>query len=68
MSRDSGGLYELSSHSQRSAVMNARGLTDDELMEGVHRSSMEELTNWTFEDDKVLVFYGAACHPGEKPF
>lgn len=36
--------------------MDARGLADAELMEGVHRSSMEELTNWTIEADKVLVF------------
>jgi len=36
--------------------MDARGLTDAELMEGVHRSSMEELTNWTIEAEKVLVF------------
>jgi sulfur relay (sulfurtransferase) complex TusBCD TusD component (DsrE family) len=25
-------------------------------LEGVHRSSMEELTNWTIEAEKVLVF------------
>ena len=36
--------------------MDARGLTDAELLEGVHRSSMEELTNWTMEAEKVLVF------------
>jgi uncharacterized protein involved in oxidation of intracellular sulfur len=38
------------------SCMDARGLTDAELMEGVHRSSMEELTNWTMEAEKVLVF------------
>ena len=38
------------------SCMDARGLTEAELMEGVHRSSMEELTNWTIEADKVLVF------------
>jgi sulfur relay (sulfurtransferase) complex TusBCD TusD component (DsrE family) len=36
--------------------MDARGLTDAELMEGVYQSSMEELTNWTIEAEKVLVF------------
>jgi len=38
------------------SCMDARGLTDAELMEGVHRSSMEELANWTIEAEKVLVF------------
>ncbi len=38
------------------SCMDARGLTDAELMEGVHRSSMEELTDWTIEADKILVF------------
>lgn len=38
------------------SCMDARGLTDAELMERVHRSSMEELTNWTIEAEKVLVF------------
>jgi uncharacterized protein involved in oxidation of intracellular sulfur len=36
--------------------MEARGITDAELLEGAHRSSMEELTNWTIEAEKVLVF------------
>jgi uncharacterized protein involved in oxidation of intracellular sulfur len=36
--------------------MDARGITDPELIEGVHRSSMEELTAWTMEADKVISF------------
>jgi uncharacterized protein involved in oxidation of intracellular sulfur len=36
--------------------MDARGITDEELAEGCHRSSMEELTSWTLWADKVLVF------------
>lgn len=36
--------------------MDARGLTDDELLDGVHRSTMEELATWTTEADKVIVF------------
>lgn len=38
------------------SCLDARGLTDAELLEGVHRSSMEELTTWTMDADKVLVF------------
>ncbi len=38
------------------SCMDARGLTDANLLEGVHRSSMEELTAWTIEAEKVLVF------------
>ena len=36
--------------------MDARGMADEPLIEGVHRSSMAELTTWTLEADKVLVF------------
>lgn len=36
--------------------MDARGLKDEDLMEGAHRSTMEELTDWTLWADKVLVF------------
>ena len=39
-----------------SSCMDARGLTDADLLEGVHRSSMEELTAWTMEAEKILVF------------
>ncbi len=38
------------------SCMDARGLTDADLLEGVHRSSMEELTTWTMQAEKVLVF------------
>lgn len=36
--------------------MDARGIADDELAEGTHRSTMDELTNWTQWADKVIVF------------
>lgn len=36
--------------------MDARGLEEEELMEGAHRSTMEELTDWTVRADRVLVF------------
>lgn len=36
--------------------MDARGLTDDELVKGVRRSTLDELTEWTVWADKVLVF------------
>ena len=38
------------------SCMDARGITNDELAEGCHRSSMEELTTWTLWAEKVLVF------------
>ncbi len=36
--------------------MDARGITEPNLVEGAHRSSMDELTSWTVEADKVIVF------------
>jgi uncharacterized protein involved in oxidation of intracellular sulfur len=36
--------------------MDARGLTDGEIMEGARRSTMDELAAATIEADKVLVF------------
>jgi uncharacterized protein involved in oxidation of intracellular sulfur len=36
--------------------MDARGMAESELVEGAHRSTMDELTAWTVEADKVLVF------------
>lgn len=36
--------------------MDARGLTDGELIEGARRSSMDELAEATLQADKVLVF------------
>jgi uncharacterized protein involved in oxidation of intracellular sulfur len=36
--------------------MDARGITDTQLVEGCHRSTLDELTDWTQEADRVLVF------------
>lgn len=36
--------------------MDARGIEADRLIEGAHRSTMEELTDWSEWADKVLVF------------
>ena len=36
--------------------MDARGISEPELIEGTHRSSLAELTLWTQWADKVLVF------------
>ncbi len=36
--------------------MNARGIKPESLVEGAHRSSMDQLTAWTQEADQVLVF------------
>lgn len=38
------------------SCMDARGLTDEELVDGARQSSMEELADWTMRADKVLVF------------
>ncbi len=38
------------------ACMDARGLTEDDLMDGARRSSMDELAAETLAADKVLVF------------
>ncbi len=38
------------------SCMDARGITEGEFVEGAHRSSMEELTEWTASAEKVLVF------------
>lgn len=38
------------------SCIDARGIGEAELLEGAHRSSMEELTTWTLEADKLLVF------------
>ena len=38
------------------SCMDARGLSDAELVESARRSTMEELTDWTIRADKVLVF------------
>lgn len=36
--------------------MDARGITDVDLVEGCHRSTLDELTDWTQQADQVLVF------------
>ena len=36
--------------------MDARGITEGELVEGAKRSTLEELGNWTQWADKTLVF------------
>lgn len=36
--------------------MDARGITESELITGARRSTMPELTDWTVAADKVIVF------------
>ncbi len=36
--------------------MDARGITAGDLIEGAHRGSLDELTDWTMQAEKVLVF------------
>jgi len=36
--------------------MDARGITDPELLDGARRSTLAELTSWTQWSDKVVVF------------
>lgn len=36
--------------------MDARGIREAELVDGSHGSSMDELTDWTQQSDRVLVF------------
>lgn len=38
------------------SCMDARGLTDEELVEGARRSTMDELADWTIWAEKVIVF------------
>jgi uncharacterized protein involved in oxidation of intracellular sulfur len=38
------------------SCLDARGHAGSDLTPGVHRSSMEELTEWTLWSDKVIVF------------
>lgn len=38
------------------SCMDARGLTDADLIEGTRRSTLEELADWTLWADRVLVF------------
>jgi uncharacterized protein involved in oxidation of intracellular sulfur len=39
-----------------SSCMDARGIADQDLVDGTCRSSMDELAAWTHQADKVLVF------------
>ena len=36
--------------------MDARGLREDEVVEGARRSTLAQLADWPIEADKVLVF------------
>jgi uncharacterized protein involved in oxidation of intracellular sulfur len=36
--------------------MDARGIADADLIDGVHRGTLNELTEWTLWSDKELVF------------
>ena len=36
--------------------MDARGMNDSDLVPGTHRGSMDELTAWTLEAEKVIGF------------
>jgi uncharacterized protein involved in oxidation of intracellular sulfur len=36
--------------------MDARGMGAEELAEGIHRGTLEELADWTASADRVLVF------------
>lgn len=36
--------------------MDARGMADDDLLDGARRSSLPELTEWTLWADKVITF------------
>ena len=36
--------------------IDARGITEKELIEGVEKSTLSHLTDWTMEVDKILVF------------
>ena len=38
------------------ACMDARGIADGELSDTMHRSSLEQLADWTMWADKVVVF------------
>jgi uncharacterized protein involved in oxidation of intracellular sulfur len=38
------------------SCMDARGIVAERLVDGTHRSSLEQWAEWTIEADKVLVF------------
>jgi uncharacterized protein involved in oxidation of intracellular sulfur len=39
-----------------STCMDARGMNESEIIDGARRSTLTELTDWTLDSDKVLVF------------
>ena len=39
-----------------STCMDARGLRDDELIDGARRGTLGQLAHWSVEADKVLAF------------
>jgi uncharacterized protein involved in oxidation of intracellular sulfur len=36
--------------------MDARGIVEERLVDGAHRSTMEELADWTLEADRIVTF------------
>jgi uncharacterized protein involved in oxidation of intracellular sulfur len=40
----------------RGTCMDARGLTEGDLTEGCHRGTLDQLAEWTSDNDQVLVF------------
>lgn len=40
----------------RGTCLDARGITDEVLVKGAHRSTLAELTEWTLWADKVMTF------------
>ncbi|MFQ6008976.1 MAG: DsrE/DsrF/TusD sulfur relay family protein [Candidatus Zixiibacteriota bacterium] len=38
------------------SCLDARGISDQDLISGVHRSSMDEMTEWTIESKRAIVF------------
>lgn len=40
----------------RGTCLDARGIREAELVDGSHRCSMDELTDWNQQSDRVLVF------------
>jgi uncharacterized protein involved in oxidation of intracellular sulfur len=36
--------------------LDARGISDDQLVERAHRSSMEQLADWTLDADRTITF------------
>lgn len=38
------------------SCMDARGITEEELVDGAKRSTLEELATWTIDASKVIVF------------